>query len=107
MAGFGAVFPKLPPNTAKANTICAFLDGDFVFTKTEYNFFVPKIGFDIFGFENGKIVEHWDNYQLTPSVANSCGHTINDSITEIKDLDKTEAIKGLVKHFVEANLFFR
>ncbi|MGM9747540.1 MAG: hypothetical protein ACI3ZN_01955 [Candidatus Cryptobacteroides sp.] len=27
---------------------------------TDYNFFGPKIGFDIFRFEDGKIVEHWD-----------------------------------------------
>jgi len=38
-------------------------DGDYVFTHTDYNFFGPKIGFDIFRFENGQIVERWDNLQ--------------------------------------------
>jgi len=38
-------------------------DGDFVVIHTEYDFFGPKVGFDIFRFENGKIVEHWDNLE--------------------------------------------
>jgi predicted SnoaL-like aldol condensation-catalyzing enzyme len=29
---------------------------------SEYDFFGPKVGFDVFRFENGEIVEHWDNY---------------------------------------------
>lgn len=101
LAGFGAFLQKLPPNSAKANTVRAFEDDDFVFTQTEYNFFGPKIGFDIFRFENGKIVEHWDNLQVTPESANPSGHTMIDGATEIKDLDKTEANKILVKNFVE------
>ena len=39
LAGFGALLQQLPPNSAKANTIRAFEDGDFVFTQTDYNFF--------------------------------------------------------------------
>jgi hypothetical protein len=31
-----------------------FEDGEFVFAHTDYVFFDPKIGFDIFRFENGK-----------------------------------------------------
>jgi predicted SnoaL-like aldol condensation-catalyzing enzyme len=58
LAGFGAVLQALPKGSAKANTVRAFQDGNFVFTHTEYNFFGPKIGFDIFRFEEGKIVEH-------------------------------------------------
>lgn len=45
------------------NTARVFEDGDYVFAHSDYNFFGPKIGFDIFRFENGKIVEHWDNLQ--------------------------------------------
>src|SRR5690606_19445261 len=61
LAGFGAVLQQLPPNSAKVNTVRVFQDGDYVFAHTDYNFFGPKIGFDIFRFEDGKIVEHWDN----------------------------------------------
>jgi predicted SnoaL-like aldol condensation-catalyzing enzyme len=100
LAGFGALLAQLPPNSAKVNTVRAFEDGDFVFTHTDYNFFGPKIGFDIFRFEEGKIVEHWDNLQETAK-PNPSGHTMIDGATEIKDLDKTEANKTLVRNFVD------
>lgn len=101
LAGFGAVLQQLPPNSAKAHTVRAFQDGDFVFTQTDYNFFGPKIGFDIFRFEDGLIVEHWDNLQETPKSANPSGHTMLDGATDIKDLDKTEANKTLVANFID------
>ena len=101
LAGFGAVLQALPKDSAKVNTVRAFADGDFVFTHTEYNFFGHKIGFDIFRFEDGKIVEHWDNMQETAKLANPSGHTIIDGATTVTDLDKTAANKTLVKNFVE------
>ena len=100
LAGFGALLQALPPNSAKVNTVRSFQDGDFVFTHTDYNFFGPKIGFDIFRFEGGKIVEHWDNLQETAK-PNPGGHTMVDGATEIKDLDKTEANKTFVRNFVD------
>jgi predicted SnoaL-like aldol condensation-catalyzing enzyme len=100
LAGFGALLQALPPNSAKVNTVRSFQDGDFVFTHTDYNFFGPKIGFDIFRFEDGKIVEHWDNLQ-EKAKPNPSGHTMVDGATEIKDLDKTEANKTLVRNFVD------
>ena len=101
LAGFGALLQQLPPNSAKVNTVRAFQDSDYVFTHTDYNFFGPKIGFDIFRFEHGKIVEHWDNLQETPTNPNPSGHTMIDGAVEIKDLDKTEANKTLVRNFVD------
>ncbi|MCR9066038.1 MAG: hypothetical protein NXI00_18860 [Cytophagales bacterium] len=104
LAGFGQVLQALPPNSAKAQTVRAFQDGDFVFTHTNYNFFGLKIGFDIFRFEDGLIVEHWDNLQETPESLNPRGHSMIDGSTEIKDLSKTDANKTLVKNFLEAIL---
>jgi predicted SnoaL-like aldol condensation-catalyzing enzyme len=100
LAGFGALLSQLPPNTAKVNTVRSFEDGDFVFTHSEYDFFGPKIGFDIFRFEDGKIVEHWDNLQTTAK-PNPSGRTMIDGATEVKDLDQTEANKALVSRFVD------
>lgn len=100
LAGFGALLKALPPNSAKVNTVRAFEDGEFVFTHTDYNFFGPKIGFDIFRFENGLIVEHWDNLQETAK-PNPSGHTMIDGPAVSTDLNKTEANKKLVKQFVE------
>lgn len=100
LAGFGAVLQALPKGSAKVNTVRVFQDGEYVFSHTEYNFFGPKIGFDIFRFENGLIVEHWDNLQVTPDTNNPSGHSMIDGSTEVKDLDKTEENKTLVKNFV-------
>lgn len=99
LAGFGALMKSLPPNSARVHTVRSFTDGNFVFTHTDYNFFGPKVGFDIFRFENGKIVEHWDNLQET-AAPNPSGHTMIDGATAIKDLDKTEANKALVHNFI-------
>lgn len=92
LKGFGEVIQQLPPHSAKVNTVRVFQDGDYVFSHTDYNFFGPKIGFDIFRFEEGKIVEHWDNLQET-AAANPSGHTMTDGPTQSKDLDKNEANK--------------
>lgn len=99
LEGFGEVMKQLPEGSAKAKVVRAFQDGDYVFAHTEYNFFGPKIGFDIFRFENGKIVEHWDNFQEIATDSAS-GRTQIDGPTEANDLDKTDANKALVKGFV-------
>lgn len=100
LTGFGALLQQLPPKSARVNTIRVFQDGNYVFTHTDYNFFGPKIGFDIFRFEDEKIVEHWDNLQENAK-QNPSGHTMIDGTVEIKDLDKTETNKALVRNFVE------
>jgi predicted SnoaL-like aldol condensation-catalyzing enzyme len=78
-----------------------FQDGDHVFTHTDYDFFGPKIGFDIFRFESGRIVEHWDNLQARPAQPNPSGRTMTDGAVEVKDLAKTEDNKKLVRAFVD------
>ena len=100
LEGFGAVMQNAPEGGFKAKVVRAFEDGDFVFTQTEYDFFGPKVGFDVFRFENGKIVEHWDNLSEI-TAPNPSGRTQFDGATQITDLDKTEANKALVKGFVE------
>lgn len=100
LAGFGALLAQLPAGSAKVNTVRVFQDGDYVFTHTDYNFFGPKIGFDVFRFENGKIVEHWDNLQEKPSAPNPSGHTMTDGPAQPTDLAKTAANKTLVEAFI-------
>ena len=101
LAGFGAVLQQLPKGSARANTVRVFQDGDFVFAHTDYNFFGPKVGFDIFRFENGRIVEHWDNLQETPTGPNPSGHTMLDGPTQANYLTHTEANKAFVRAFVD------
>ena len=103
LAGFGAVLQMLPAGSAKANVKRVFQDGDYVVLHTEYNFFGPKAGFDVFRFEQDKIVEHWDNLQEV-APANPSGRTQFDGPTEITDLDQTQANKALVTDFVNSIL---
>nr|WP_211213905.1 nuclear transport factor 2 family protein [Lewinella cohaerens] len=100
LEGFGEVMQHAPPQGFKANVIRAFEDGDYVFTHTEYDFFGPKAGFDVFRFEDGQIVEHWDNL-LETQKPNPSGRTQFDGATEVADLDKTDANKATVRAFVE------
>lgn len=99
LAGFGAVMQQLPKGSARARVVRAFEDGDYAFTHTEYDFFGPKIGFDIFRFENGLIVEHWDNLQDIVAKTVS-GRSQIDGPTEVVDLEKTEENKQLIADFV-------
>jgi predicted SnoaL-like aldol condensation-catalyzing enzyme len=99
LAGFGAVLVNSPAGGFKAEVIRAFQDGDYVFLHTKYDFFGPKAGFDVFRFEDGKIVEHWDNLtEIAPP--NPSGRTQFDGETIIVDADKTENNKKIVEGFV-------
>ncbi len=99
LEGFGALMQHAPEGGFKVNTIRAFQDGAFGFAQTEYDFFGPKIGVDVFRFENGQIVEHWDNLiEVLP--ANPSGHTQTDGTITVTDLDKTETNKTLVANFI-------
>jgi predicted SnoaL-like aldol condensation-catalyzing enzyme len=101
LQGLQELMAQLPPNSARVNTVRVFQDGDHVFTHSEYDFFGPKIGFDIFRFENGKIVEHWDNLQETPVAPSPSGHTMTDGSIELQDLERTQENKKLVRQFME------
>lgn len=56
--------------------------------------------------EEGKIIEHWDTI-TAPRPPNPSGRTQIDGETEIKDLDKTDVNKQLVKDFIQECLIER
>ncbi|MGR5278528.1 nuclear transport factor 2 family protein [Vibrio rotiferianus] len=103
LAGFGEVMKMLPEGSAKAKVIRTIQDGDYVVLHTEYDFFGPKAGFDIFRFEDGLIVEHWDNLQDVAK-PNPSGRTQFDGATEITDVNKTDENKAIVSDFVQTIL---
>jgi predicted SnoaL-like aldol condensation-catalyzing enzyme len=92
---------QVPPNTIKVNTVRVFQDGDHVFAHTDYDFFGPTAGFDVFRYENDQIVEHWDNLQKKPDGPNPSGHTMTDGPADVKNMALTEQNKKLVRQFVE------
>ncbi len=99
-AGVAALIKNMPPD-ASVNTIRVFEDGDYVFAHTQYNFFGPRIGFDIFRYEDSLIVEHWDNLQETATEPSPSGHTMIDGPTVASDLDETDANKALMQRYME------
>ena len=101
--GLAALFKRLSKTSPRVNVVRAFEDGDFVFGHTEYDFASRKIGFEVFRFEDGQAVEHWDNIQerLGP---NPSGRSMFDGPVEAEDLESTENNRGLVRSFVESVL---
>lgn len=104
LAGFADVLQALPKGSAKVNVVRSFQDGNYIFTHTDYNFFGPKVGFDIFRFADGKIVEHWDNLTSKAQTLNPSGRSQLDGPTKSKDLDKTLENKALVADFINTVL---
>ena len=66
--GLAKLFKRLSKTSPRVNIVRVFEDGDFVFAHTEYDFSTHNIGFEIFRFENGQAVEHWDNIQKRQSL---------------------------------------
>ena len=101
--GLAALFKRLSETSPRVNVVRAFENGDFVFGHTEYDFATRRIGFEVFRFEDGQAVEHWDNIQprLGP---NASGRSMVDGPVEAEDLDRTDANRALARAFVETVL---
>ena len=101
--GLAALFQRLAKTGPRVNIVRAFEDGDLVFAHTEYDFGSRKIGFEVFRFEDGRAVEHWDNIQerLGP---NRSGRSMVDGPSEAADLELTDSNRTLVRSFVETVL---
>ena len=101
--GLAALFKRLSKTSPRVNIVRAFADGDFVFAHTEYDFASRKIGFEVFRFEDGRAVEHWDNIQERQE-PNAAGRSMVDGPTEAADHDRTEDNRARVRSFVETVL---
>jgi len=101
--GLAALFKRLSLTSPRVNIVRAFEDGDFVFAHTEYDFARRNIGFEVFRFEDGQAVEHWDNIQQRAG-PNRSGHSMVDGPTVATDHELTEANRELVRSFVDAVL---
>lgn len=90
------------PVKTTVDNIRAYEDGDKVFLQTVYNFAGAgkQVAFDIFRFDSeGRIAEHWDNLAAIAE-PNPSGHTQIDNVSPLKDLEKTEENRQLVKEFL-------
>lgn len=104
--GLAALFKRLATTNPRVNIVRAFEDGDFVFGHTEYDFATRRIGFEVFRFEDGLAVEHWDNIQPRQG-PNASGHSMVDGPAEATGLDQTEANRALVRAYTEEVLIAR
>ncbi|MEM9300564.1 MAG: nuclear transport factor 2 family protein [Pseudomonadota bacterium] len=98
--GLAALFKRLSQASPRVNVVRAFEDGNFVFAHTEYDFSRRNIGFEVFRFEDGQAVEHWDNIQPRRG-PNPAGHSMVDGPTEATQLDQTEAHRALIGSFLD------
>ncbi len=101
--GLATLFKRLSMTSPRVNIVRAFADGDFVFAHTEYDFASRNIGFEVFRFEDGRAVEHWDNIQARKR-PNQSGRSMVDGPTETVDLDQTESNRAFVRSFIETVL---
>lgn len=101
--GLASLFKRLSKTEPQVNMVRGFEDGEFVFAQMEYDFSSRKICFEVFRFEDGKAVEHWDNIQerLGP---NQSGHSMVDGPTKAVDLELTESNRACARSFVESVL---
>lgn len=101
--GLAALFKRLSATGPRVNMVRGFEDGEFVFAHMEYDFASRKIAFEVFRFDDGLAVEHWDNIQerLGP---NGSGHSMVDGPAEATDPDLTEENRATVRSFVETVL---
>jgi len=82
----------------------AIEDGNLVALHSTYggvwNNGTPQVAFDVFRFENGIAVEHWDNL-LKVAKPNASGRTQTDGTSDVTDKDKQESNRTLVKELMD------
>ena len=105
--GLAELFKRLAKTSPRVDIVRMFEDGDYVFGHVEYDFAETVTGFEVFRFEDGRAVEHWDNLQSKADQPNPSGHTMNDGPTEIVDVDRTEANRAVIGAYVDRVLIGR
>jgi predicted SnoaL-like aldol condensation-catalyzing enzyme len=98
--GLAELFKRLSKTSPRVNIVRVFEDGEYVFAHTEYDFASRNIGFEIFRFEDGQAVEHWDNIQKRAG-PNSSGHSMVDGVTRASGVELTENNRETINMFID------
>ena len=104
--GLAELFARLAKTNPRVTFVRVFEDGDFAFAHNEYDFDGVEVAFEVFRFEDGKAVEHWDNIQKK-QMPNQSGRTMLDGETAVSDLNKTEKNRELIAAFAQEVLVER
>ena len=89
----------LPP-TGGQNTVRILLDGSHVVTHSTGDLPAPCAFFDVFRFDEDKIVEHW-LFREAAAPVNPSGHVQTDGPIKPAHLQETEANKALVRRYYD------
>lgn len=98
--GLAALFARLSKSNPRVSFVRVFEDGDYAFAHNQYDFADLKVAFEVFRFEDGQAVEHWDNIQPMEG-PNLSSRGMLDGEVAIADLDKTDENRGFVRSLVE------
>jgi len=101
--GLALLFKRLSKIEPRVNMVRGFEDGEFVFAHMEYDFASRKICFEVFRFQDGQAVEHWDNIQERHG-PNPSGRSMVDGPAESNDHHLTESNRSVVRSFAETVL---
>jgi len=104
--GLAELFARLAQTNPRVTFVRVFEDGDFAFAHNEYDFDSVEVAFEVFRFEDGKAVEHWDNIQIKQP-PNLSDRSMLDGETAITDLNKTELNRDMVATFAQKVLVER
>jgi len=95
LTGLQAWLASIPPGQISVKPVRVLADGPYIAVHSQTT--LPSgdtTAWDIFRFEQGKIVEHWDSRQpINPP--NGAGHTELDGPTTVTDQAATESNKKL------------
>jgi predicted SnoaL-like aldol condensation-catalyzing enzyme len=104
--GIASLFARLAKTSPRITFYRVFEDGDFAFAHNEYDFASLRVAFEVFRFEDGRAVEHWDNIQPMEG-PNPSARGMLEGTTEIADLDRTEENRALARAYTEEILVGR
>ena len=104
--GLAELSKQIAKTKPRVKMMRVFEDKDFVFAHMEYKFSSLKVAFEIFRFEDGLAVEHWDNMQLMQE-QNASGRSMLDGVVMAEDHTLTQFNRDKVLSFVNDILIDR
>ena len=95
LSGLKAWLASVPQGQISVKPVRVLVDGSYVLVHSETDLpSGPTVAWDVFRFEQGKIVEHWDSRQPEHG-PNPAGHTELDGPTAVTDHQATQRNKQL------------
>lgn len=98
--GLAVLFARISKTDPRVTFVRVFEDGDYAFAHNQYDFAETKVAFEVFRFESGQAVEHWDNIQPMQG-PNLSGRGMLDGEVAVTDIEKTEENRSFARLLIE------